>query len=151
MTTATMVHLVPLRARIHLCMFTLLLVLYQSQRVWCFAAFKSTSFSRSTAEVQEDAMERLCIAWELRESESMRISIQENTELVEAIEDCPDLSLWLQRGGRISKERLRAMITRHPLLLARALTSCNVQVCPPSSVCGNDDFDYNHLIDLLLL
>jgi hypothetical protein len=114
-----------------------LIVLFQFQKVVGFAALKSTSLAPST---EQNAAERLCLAWELRETDSIKTSVQTCTELYEAVVNCPDLSQWLERGGRTSKQRLSAMITRQPLLLARALTSNNIQVYMASLGHVDDDF-----------
>lgn len=123
-----MAPLMRLKLRLPLHAITLLLSLFQFQKVYCFGASNSMPFSPSTTEPAQDALGRLCLAWGLRETESMRTSMQDCTELCQVMESNPDLSTWLQRSGRISKQRLVAMVVQHPLLLARALTSENIQV-----------------------
>lgn len=107
--------------RVHCtCVSLLLFILLHFPTALCFASLKK----------HENAAKRLCHAWDLQETDSIRKAIQNCLELYEAIENSSDLSQWLiQRGVHVvSKQRLVGMISRHPLLLARALTSRNIQV-----------------------
>jgi mTERF domain-containing protein len=99
----------------------LLFILLHSPTALCFASLKK----------HENAAKRLCHAWDLQETDSIRKAIQNCLELYEAIENSSDLSQWLiQRGVVSNHQRLVGMISRHPLLLARALTSRNIQSIP---------------------
>ena len=107
----------------------LLLLLLQFQKVLCFASFKSSPSSTITRHHDDDASaEQISLGWILQsKTDSISTAIQDCTELYEAIDNCSDLSQWVAQRG-ISKKRLVGMISRHPLLLARAITSRNVQV-----------------------
>ena len=104
--------------RVHCtCISLLLFILLQFQTALSFASLK-----------HENAAKRLCHAWDLQETDSIRKAIQNCLELYEAIENSSDLSQWIVQPGVVSKQRLVGMISRHPLMLARALTSRNIQV-----------------------
>lgn len=101
---------------------------------FCFPTKSRPAFSRhahrhhaTTSSTTTNALNDLCSSWDLPQTKSLYLSLQNCPPLVEAIET-QDLALWMHRVGRISKERRKRMITHHPLLLARALTSEDIQV-----------------------
>ena len=108
---------------------TILLFLCQVYVIEGFVTSKSPTFSRFPlrASPQDDAGHRLCSSWDLRETKATKTLLSKCPELCEAIESV-NLELWLQRAGRIPKQRLESMVARHPALLARALTSNHIEV-----------------------
>lgn len=103
------------------------------QGSFCFPTKSRPASSRhaclhhATTSSTTNALSDLCTSWDLPQTESLQRSLRKCPPLVEAIKT-QDLSIWLRRAGRISKERRKRMITQHPLLLARALTSKDIQV-----------------------